>query len=263
MHLCRASWEMRGRWLWSRRASRTTCGRRAQAVLKLSPARPPSRPTTMTSHNPYVDALSAKLLCMNEECLSLTLQQARNYLQDYSTRYLEQGLRRAVLLATQLDLRHPPQLDLRRSLVKHSALLAFIFPIILHAICLLLCRSLYGGRNFALDSGRIHAPLSALLSFLTPTSSIWPTIYLSAAQKSLDQDSATLTLPLHDLVKDITAGAIELRNPTVDLPPFVLKTHHGQDWAITPSVNFSWRLYVVSRVILMKLACWNPLVSLN
>ncbi|KIP12339.1 hypothetical protein PHLGIDRAFT_113814 [Phlebiopsis gigantea 11061_1 CR5-6] len=115
---------------------------------------------------------------------------------------------------------------------------------VLIALCFALLGLLYsiyccrrGGVREHPDSPRLHAPLHALLSFLTPVTSIWPEEYLRIAQSSLSHSSSRLRVPLRTLLRDVLRGTVELRYPSADLPSFILNTHTSLGWSITPSIG--------------------------
>lgn len=110
------------------------------------------------------------------------------------------------------------------------------------------------------DSPRLRAPLAALLSFLTPTSSSWPELYLSIARDGLSNTSSTLKVPLCRLLDDVISGAVELRFAAVDLPPFISNTLRPRGWTIIPCVETSWYACVAFRTVCLRLASWVPSV---
>ena len=137
-----------------------------------------------------------------------------------------------------------------------------IFLALLGLLCSLsLCRR---GRPAELpDSPRLRAPLHALLSFLTPTTSTWPEEYLHVARRSLSHNSSQLKLPLRTLLRDVLHGTVELRHPAADLPSFILNSHISLGWSMTPSIGLWWRTSVAFKIACLRLSRLSPLVSSN
>lgn len=112
------------------------------------------------------------------------------------------------------------------------------------------------------DNQQALAARSALLTFITPTRSIWPGTYSLIAQRAVSERKSTLRLPLRSFIDDVISGTIELRCPSSDLPAFISDTYRYQGWKISFDIGLSWRCAVFLRVVFLRLASALPLVSL-
>lgn len=86
--------------------------------------------------------------------------------------------------------------------------------------------------------------LQAMLTVITPTSSIWPPPYPSLAYRAAIQKTqlrTTLHIPLHTLYFDILRGLVELRNPREHLPALLKESLSGvSDLSVYLDVDFYW-----------------------
>ena len=162
-----------------------------------------------------------------------------------------------------LDLRRLAPADLRARLSREPMLLLYSF--LAAYFGLVLVRYICFPRRRCLpdrlpDDPRLRAPLNALLTFLTPATSVWPASYAHIAELSISHRAATIRVPLHTLFDDLVSGAVELRHPAVDLPAFISNAFCPQGWTVEPYIKFSWYLYVAFRTVCIRITCWNPLV---
>lgn len=111
------------------------------------------------------------------------------------------------------------------------------------------------------DIQQALAARGALLTFITPTRSIWPGTYSLIAQRAVSERKSTLRLPLRSFFDDVISGTIELRCPPSDLPAFISDTYRYQGWSISFDIGLSWRCAVFLRVAFLRLASVLPLVS--
>ncbi|EKM55302.1 uncharacterized protein PHACADRAFT_184113 [Phanerochaete carnosa HHB-10118-sp] len=200
------------------------------------------------------DLLSANEHILDDFDLSLLLHDALDWLQACRARLFDTPhfdiQRRVLALDVPSFLKDLPWLEFQRcySTFAVSALLLLL---------LLLFRRRRPAPEYP-DSPRIHAPLDALLSFLTPTSSSWPRLYLSVAQDGISSPPATLAIPLSCLLDDVVSGAVELRSAAIDLPPFISGTLSRHGWTVAPRVEVSLRVHVALRIACLRLASWKP-----
>jgi hypothetical protein len=163
-----------------------------------------------------------------------------------------------------LEAQFPSLADFKNFLKETSPVsLVYVIAAILVSALLVYTCLFRRRRSSSQPSGdlRICAPLNAVLTFLTPTSSVWPTSYLPNARHSILDGRATFSLPLHTLFDDVISGAIELRNPAVDLPAFILRVHRPRGWAVMPYIKPSWHIHAVMRTVCLQLASFAPLVG--
>lgn len=97
-------------------------------------------------------------------------------------------------------------------------------------------------RSHVVQSAR--GVLQAMLTIITPTSSIWPPPYPSLAYRAAIQKTqlrTTLHIPLHTLYYDILRGLVELRNPRDHLPVlFKESLSNVSELSVYLDVDFYW-----------------------
>lgn len=140
------------------------------------------------------------------------------------------------------------------SLMAFLALASLVFSLLLDFGALVT-------RASAAEEHRPAPPLRALMSIVTPTSSRWPTYYLSVARQGLSEREPRMRLSLDRLIGDTLHGNIELRSPESDLPDLLAGTLQTGGWKISLTIGFSWRLSLMARITGARMACMLPQVS--
>lgn len=140
------------------------------------------------------------------------------------------------------------------SLVAFAALVSLLFSLLLD------CWT-FRHRGLANTRSKRFTPLHALMTVLTPTSSRWPTYYLSVSSYANSGREARLPLLLSKLINDIQSGAVELRSPQHDLADLIADTLLTQGWKISLTVDPIWQLALALRLTAARLACMLPQVS--
>jgi hypothetical protein len=112
---------------------------------------------------------------------------------------------------------------------------------------------------------KTDVPLQALLTVLTPSCSIWPSSYLALVRRARTSKSQTIKLPLFKLLKDVTYGQIELRDPQNDLPDLLRDHCRVYAWFVCLEVEISCQIAVLRWLLLSDLptlkACNQLLIT--
>ncbi len=100
--------------------------------------------------------------------------------------------------------------------------------------------------------------LETLLSFVTPTRSIWPSSYIDSARSASSNRDKIISLSLTDFLDDMVSGRMELRDSKRDLPNLIKGNLHNEDWSIRLRIEWSWWFRVWSHSVARRLAsCGN------
>lgn len=108
----------------------------------------------------------------------------------------------------------------------------------------------------------VTSPLEALLAFVTPTRSHWPSHYINVAQDASSSDSKIISLSLSSLVNDVIAGNMELRNAK-DLSDLFLDSLGKGTFRIRLHIEWSWWFRVGLRSFTQRLTVCKRKVSLS
>ncbi|GBE81901.1 hypothetical protein SCP_0402750 [Sparassis crispa] len=87
---------------------------------------------------------------------------------------------------------------------------------------------------------RRRQALYAILFLVTPTCSLWSAAYLAIARRAAASGNNIVRLPLRELLDDIVAGKMQLRDTGLDLPSLITSTLRVHDWLIVLRVELSW-----------------------
>ena len=205
------------------------------------------------------DSFSELLLYLRDNCSNDVLEDAIQSAIRWTRSRLDRM--RWYFETSDFTVQHLSSQDLERFLehspliLLSSILLALLALVLLVYACLSRRRRCPGQPS---GDPRLRAPLNALLSFLTPTFSIWPPLYLRVAQLGITDNTAALRLPLATFLDDVISGVVELRNPVVDLPAFVTSTLSPHGWKVVPHIALSWYISVAVSTVRLRLAPVNP-----
>lgn len=96
--------------------------------------------------------------------------------------------------------------------------------------------------------------LQAMLYVLTPTRSVWPQHYITAAKSTAYSQRKTLQLSLRNTVDDVLSGRMELRAPQQDIPYLLRNALEVDGWTLGLHIDRSWRLDLIRWVLAAQFA---------
>lgn len=96
--------------------------------------------------------------------------------------------------------------------------------------------------------------LQAVLYVMTPTRSVWPQHYITAAKRAASSQDTTLRLSLRNMVDDVLSGRMELRAPQEDLADLLRNALKVDDWTLGLHIDRSWRFDLMGWVLAAQFA---------
>ena len=96
--------------------------------------------------------------------------------------------------------------------------------------------------------------LQAMLYVMTPTRSVWPQHYITAAKRAASSQDKTLRLSLRNMVDDVLGGRMELRAPQQDLADLLRNALKVDDWTLGLHIDRSWRFDLIGWVLAAQFA---------
>ena len=135
------------------------------------------------------------------------------------------------------------------------------FGILLLLIVLGFSLSTIRRRPRLVNSQDLSLPLDALMTLVSPTTSLWPPTYLRAARRGGQAHQQVLVISLQSLQDDCISDAVELRSSPSKLPDLILDTLQHRGWRVRLHVDAAWRLRVFAHTLKAYLPCLIPRVS--